>query len=82
MPLTARLRTVCLLAVAVTLAAPRRAAAQVGATTDIITGTVTGPDSQPLAGVVVQAASLETQVSRSRTTDARRAHARAVEEAP
>src|SRR5205809_3291934 len=49
----------------------RRAAAQVGATTDIITGTVTGPDSQPLAGVVVQATSLETQVSRSRTTDAR-----------
>jgi hypothetical protein len=69
--LTARLRTVCLLAVAVTLAAPRRVAAQVGATTDIITGTVTGPDSQPLAGVVVQATSLETQVSRSRTTDSR-----------
>src|SRR5207253_9030697 len=44
---------------------------QVGTTTDIITGTVTGPDSQPLAGALVQATSLETQVSRQRTTDAR-----------
>jgi hypothetical protein len=52
-------------------ALPRAAAGQVGTTTDIITGTVTGPDSQPLAGAVVQAMSLETQVSRQRTTDAR-----------
>jgi len=44
--------------------------AQVGATTDIITGTVTGPDSQPLAGAVVQATSIETQVSRQRVSDA------------
>lgn len=51
--------------------APRGATAQVGATTDIITGTVTGPDSQPLAGAMVQAFSLETQISRQRTTDAR-----------
>jgi len=50
---------------------PRTAATQVGTTTDIITGTVTGRDSQPLAGAVVQATSLETQVSRQRTTDAR-----------
>jgi len=61
------------LAVAMLLAfaLPRTAAAQVGTTTDIITGTVTGPDSQPLAGALVQATSLETQVSRQRTTDAR-----------
>jgi len=61
------------LAVALLLAfaVPRTAAAQVGTTTDIITGTVTGRDSQPLAGAVVQATSLETQVSRQRTTDAR-----------
>ena len=71
LPVTARLRDACLLVAAVTLAAPRRATPQVGSTTDIITGTVTGPDSQPIAGVVVQAMSLETQVSRSRTTDAR-----------
>jgi Carboxypeptidase regulatory-like domain len=45
--------------------------AQVGTTTDIITGRVTGPDSQPLAGATVEAISLETQVSRQRTTDAR-----------
>src|SRR5256885_2413726 len=38
----------------------RPAAGQVGATTDIITGTVTGPDSQPLAGAVVVATSVET----------------------
>src|SRR5207247_9997135 len=44
--------------------------AQVGATTDISTGTGTGPDSLPLAGAVVQAISIETQVSRQRTTDA------------
>ena len=37
------------LALALSLAASR-AAAQVGTTTDIITGTVVGPDSQPLAG--------------------------------
>src|SRR2546426_9298117 len=61
------------LAVAMLLAfaLPRTAAAQVGTTTDIITGTVTRPDSQPLAGALVQATSLETQVSRQRTTDAR-----------
>src|SRR3989442_3659046 len=58
-------------AMLVVCAVPRTAAAQVGTTTDIITGTVTGRDSQPLAGAVVQATSLETQVSRQRTTDAR-----------
>ena len=50
---------------------PGRAAAQVGTTTDIITGVVLGPDSLPLAGAMVQATSVETQVSRQRTTDAR-----------
>ena len=48
-----------------------RAAAQVGTTTDIITGVVLGPDSQPVAGAIVQATSIETQVSRQRTTDAK-----------
>jgi len=61
------------LAVALLLAfaVARTAGSQVGTTTDIITGTVTGRDSQPLAGALVQATSLETQVSRQRTTDAR-----------
>ena len=57
--------------VLVAMAAAHPADAQVGTTTDIITGTVTGPDSQPLAGAVVTATSLETRVSRQRTTDAR-----------
>src|SRR5207245_3044778 len=63
-----------LLALALALALPlaaSRAAAQVGTTTDIITGTVIGPDSQALAGALVQAVSLETQISRHATTDAR-----------
>ncbi len=47
------------------------ASAQVGTTTDIITGTITGPDHKPLADVSVQATSVETQVSRVRTTDPR-----------
>src|SRR3989440_10414203 len=59
-----------LLALALSLAASR-AAAQVGTTTDIITGTVVGPDSQPLAGALVQALSVETQISRHATTDPR-----------
>jgi len=60
-----------LLALVVLLAslASRPAAAQVGTTTDIITGTVTGPDSQPLAGATVLATSVETRVSRQRVTD-------------
>src|SRR5216117_2872043 len=48
----------------------RPAAGQVGTTTDIITGKVTGPDSQPLAGAVVVATSVETRVSHQRTSDA------------
>jgi len=53
---TARLVALTLLSAAV---AWRSAAAQVGATTDIITGKVTGPDSQPLAGAVVVATSVK-----------------------
>ena len=48
----------------------RPAAGQVGTTTDIITGTVTGPDSQPLPGAVVVATSVETRVAHQRTSDA------------
>src|SRR5439155_1450829 len=51
------------------LGAPLSGAAQVGTTTDTITGSVTGPDSQPLPGAVVQATSLETHVSRPPTSD-------------
>src|SRR2546427_6736438 len=58
------------LVVALAAVGAQAVGAQVGTTTDIITGTVTGPDSQPLAGAVVVATSLETRVSRQRTTDA------------
>src|SRR5207249_3027925 len=51
-----------LLALALSLAASR-AAAQVGTTTEIITGTVVGPDSQPLAGALVPALPVETQIT-------------------
>src|SRR5438874_1939307 len=64
-------RPSCWLLVALAALGAPAVAAQVGTTTDIITGTVTGPDNQPLPGAVVQATSLETQVSRQRTTDAR-----------
>ena len=66
-----RLHRLWPLVVALAAVAARSAGAQVGATTDIITGTVTGPDSQPLAGAIVVATSLETRISRQRTTDAR-----------
>jgi Carboxypeptidase regulatory-like domain len=59
-----------LLVVVAAAVASRPVAAQVGATTDILTGTVRGPDGEPLAGAVVEATSVETGVSRHRTSDA------------
>ncbi|MFB3070096.1 MAG: carboxypeptidase regulatory-like domain-containing protein, partial [Gemmatimonadales bacterium] len=44
---------------------------QIGGTTDILTGLVLGPDSQPMAGVTIEALSLETQITRTTTSDAR-----------
>src|SRR5438876_4019112 len=58
-------------AVALVLILPAGLRAQVGATTDIITGVVTGPDSAPVPGAQVQVISLESEVARTRTTDAR-----------
>jgi len=58
-----------LLAVAVAL--PAAAPAQVGSSTDIITGRVVGPDSQPLVGAKVDVVSAETQVTRSTRTNER-----------
>src|SRR5688500_13656397 len=60
-----------LYAVVVTLALALRSpavAAQIG-NTDIITGRVTGPGGQPLAGARVEVTSVETEVTRTRTTD-------------
>jgi hypothetical protein len=44
-------------------------AAQVGSSTDILTGRVTGPEGQAVAGARVEATSIETGVTRSRNTD-------------
>jgi len=45
------------------------ARAQVGATTDIITGTVVGPDGRPMNGATVEVTSVETEVTRRKTTN-------------
>src|SRR6476619_2155702 len=45
------------------------ARAQVGRTTDIITGKITSPDGKPIVGARVDATSIETGVTRSRTTN-------------
>lgn len=50
---------------------PATLPAQVGSTTDILTGRITGPDSQPLAGAHVEAMSTETGITRTTSTDAR-----------
>lgn len=50
---------------------PAYAGAQVGGTTDIITGVVVNADGVPLAGVLVEAVSLETEITRTAKTDRR-----------
>src|SRR5207248_2995868 len=71
--MTTRLRYLGPLALCavLTVTVPRNAVAQVGATTDIIVGTVIGPDSQPVAGATVEVTSRETGGSRQVATDAR-----------
>ncbi|HET7566091.1 MAG TPA: carboxypeptidase-like regulatory domain-containing protein, partial [Gemmatimonadaceae bacterium] len=48
---------------------PTLARAQVGTTTDILTGRVLGPDGQPLPDATVEAVSVETEIVRTRTTN-------------
>ena len=57
------------LALLALLAGSRATHAQVGSTTDIITGKITAPDGHPLVGARVDATSIETGVTRSRTTN-------------
>src|SRR5436305_4181369 len=59
----------CLFALVAVVATPVAARAQVGSTTDIITGKVTSPDGKPIQGARVDATSVETGVTRSRTTN-------------
>ena len=68
---TAVLRA-CILSMLMMIGAlPRPAGAQLGATTDIITGTVVGPDGVPLAGVQLLVTSVETGITRTKTTNDR-----------
>lgn len=50
---------------------PAVAGGQVGATTDIITGVVVDASGMPIEGVTIEARSLDLQVSRTASTDAR-----------
>lgn len=58
-----------LLALVLLVLAPAGAGAQVGGSTDIIMGTVSGPTGTPLAGARVQVTSVETGVTRTKTTN-------------
>jgi hypothetical protein len=49
---------------------PCTASAQVGSTTDIVMGRVTTPEGTPLAGARVSVTSAETQITRTKVTDA------------
>ena len=62
-------RFVLVLTVLAIVATPGGARAQVGSTTDIITGRITSPDGRPVVGARVDATSVETGVTRSRTTN-------------
>ncbi|MBI1809853.1 MAG: TonB-dependent receptor [Gemmatimonadetes bacterium] len=48
---------------------PGAAVAQVGSTTDIITGQVRGPQGEPIAGARVEVTSVELQTTRGRNTN-------------
>lgn len=55
--------------VAAAVCVPGAARAQVGSSTDIITGTVKGPQGEPIAGARVEVTSVELQTMRGRTTN-------------
>ena len=61
--------TLFVLAVLFVAAPPVRA--QVGSTTDIIMGKVTGPDTTPVVGARIEVTSTETGITRRKTTNAR-----------
>ena len=60
-------RTLMLIAV---VALPSVLRAQVGSTTDILIGRVTGPEGTPVAGARVEATSAETEITRIKVTGA------------
>src|SRR3954468_17789076 len=63
------MRRFALLLVILLLGSVHTAGAQVGSTTDIITGTVRGPNNEPLSGATVEVMSLETETTRKKTTN-------------
>lgn len=65
-----RLGQLLIAALGTTLASPRVLAAQVGTTTEIIAGRVTGPDSLPIGGARLEVTSVSTGVKRLATTRA------------
>ena len=58
-----------LLAFAVSCVSP--ALAQLGSSTDIIAGVVLGPGDLPLEGATIQVTSIETEITRTKTTNAK-----------
>ncbi len=62
-------RIFTVVALLASLGAPGFLRAQVGSTTDIITGKVTGPNGEPIAGARVEVMSIELQTTRGRTTN-------------
>lgn len=60
-------KLLCILAACI-MSAPSAAAAQIGTTTEIITGRVTGPDSVPINGARVEVTSVASGVARTTTT--------------
>src|SRR5258706_2463751 len=65
-----KLRCLGILILMLALFLPARSFAQVGSTTDILMGKVSGVDSQPVAGARVEATSAETGITRTKTTGA------------
>ena len=63
------MRRFLMLAAALLMAAPRLATAQVGSTTDIITGTVRNTENRPVANARVEVMSVELGTTRIRTTN-------------
>ena len=70
-PFPVRIR--CLIRIVIPLAFPLPATlmAQVGSTTDIILGRVTGPDSHPLENARVEVTAVESGITRNRLTNAK-----------
>lgn len=70
-PVPRTLPAVLGLALILSLLPSAAARAQVGSTTDILIGTVSGPAGTPLGGARVQVTSVETGVTRTKTTNDR-----------